>query len=463
MNDVASRSRRVLVIAHAFPPCGGAGVQRTAKLVSHLPANGWTPTVLTVLPATYGLTDDSLYSSAEFRALDVVRTSCFDPVAQYASGPQPTAAGATPASTSGGVLRRGVRRAARSAWTIAEEHLLVPDRSILWFRSAVRAAHQIHRHRPFDLVYATGEPYSAYLIARRVAERFDVPYVLDMRDPWTQVPYRQTPRSRVRRAIERRLERTLLEGCAACVFANGSIDAYRRAFQRLNDRLHLVPNGYDPADLDGVVARSFDRFTIVHNGTFLPGYRTADVFLNALAEWIRRDPSLPEKVQVFFVGRKGEETELIARLGLSRIVHQTGYLSHRESLQYLLGADALLLIGGRHRWEETGKIFEYLAAAKPILALVQPDGAAAEMLRRAPSARVVDRESVTDAGAALTMLAAAGRAGVPVEAPSWLADFERGRLSSRIASIFDACVPSWPRAAAPASVGSAPRAVAGHR
>src|SRR5215475_2442519 len=72
--------RRILFIAYAYPPCGGAGVQRSAKFVRYLPEHGWLPTVLTVAPSCYGLHDNSQVRDVP-AGVDVVRTLHFDPVA----------------------------------------------------------------------------------------------------------------------------------------------------------------------------------------------------------------------------------------------------------------------------------------------------------------------------------------------------------------------------------------------
>lgn len=427
---------RVLVVAYAYPPCGGAGVQRTTKTVAHLARLGWPVSVLTVDPSSYGIHDNSIRSDA---GVDILRTRCVDPMARYLR-PSPVD-NATRSSTAGATRQGGsARRMAKWAWQAAERHLLVPDRFVLWYPSAVRAAVQMQARGPFDVVYTTGEPYSAFLIASRIARRVRVPVVLDMRDPWTVLPYRTEAHGRWRGALERRMEARVLKGCAACIFANRASEAYAARYPSLRHKFHYVPNGFDPADFADVRPLVFDKYTIVHNGTFLPGYRTADTALLALRRLIDDVPSMRGQVQVLFVGKAGDERQVAERLGLHDVVSHVGYRPHAESLGYVCGADALLLVGGTRAWEETGKVYEYLAAGKPILALVEPAGAAADLLRRCPSiARVVSRESVDGTAAALRELVTRGRT-ARVVPPAWLADYERGRLAERTASILRSVV-----------------------
>lgn len=419
----------MLVIAHAFPPCGGAGVQRTAKTVKYLSLDGWDVTVLTVDPRSYGVHDPSYDRDVPAQ---IVRTPFFDPVAQLTQG-----SGAARSTTTRALPRRRsvVRAFSRQAWAAFDRHLLIPDRFITWYPRAVRAALVQHRERAYDVVYATGDPYSAYLIAMRVAKRTGTPFVIDMRDPWTLVPYRSEKLSVLRAALERRLEARVLEACTACVFANRAIEAYAEAYPTLADKFQYIPNGYDPEDFDGVEPKRFERFTLVHNGSFLPGYRTPHTLLNAVSAIVRDEPRRRGRLQILMVGKIGEERAFAERLGLQDVVSHTGYLPHRESLSYVLGADALLLVGGAHRWEETGKVYEYLAAGRPILALVEPDGAAADLLRRFDAARVVPRDSVAATASALCDMMDAP---TPAHRPAWLPQYRRDVLAARIGTILNA-------------------------
>jgi glycosyltransferase involved in cell wall biosynthesis len=146
-------------------------------------------------------------------------------------------------------------------------------------------------------------------------------------------------------------------------------------------------------------------------------------------------PELAARVQVKLVGKVGEERKLVAELGLGDVVHQTGYVPHRESIGYLLGADLLLLVGGDHAWEETGKVYEYFAAEKPILGLVHPEGVAAGLVRRYGAGRVLDRGDVD--GAAKAVEDAVSGAFPSEGDRAWAAGFERRELTRRLAAVLD--------------------------
>ena len=432
--------RRVLYIAYIYPPCGGAGVQRTAKFVRYLPDYGWLPTVLTVDPSCYGIQDASQTQETP-EGVEVVRTPNLDPVARF-TYVRPAAQGTNGAAGSNGsgrgFIRGGVRRILKTGWLALEKNILVPDPALLWYPRAVAAGQALLRRRHFDLICATGEPYSAYLIAKTLATRAGLPFVIDMRDPWTMAPYRADKRAAWRTSLEAWQERRILAACRACVFAFRHDDLYGAAFPEWTGKFHYIPNGYDSADFAGVEPRRFDKFTIVHSGTFLPGYRSARPFLLALRELRMRRPDLASGAQVLFVGKLGEEGPLIQEFGLTDLVRQVGYLPHRESIRYLLGADLLLLVGGQHRWEETGKVYEYLATSKPILALIHPEGSAARLLSACPGARIVDREDAPATAAALWETLDARTAPARSVGRDWVARFERRRLTASLATVFDA-------------------------
>jgi glycosyltransferase involved in cell wall biosynthesis len=432
---------KLLYIAYAFPPCGGAGVQRTAKFVRYLPEFGWHPTVLTVDPSCYGLKDESNLADAP-EGVEIIRTPHFDPLTRLARSPAPVASGngaAPPKSaepSAGGGALRAIRNVAKWGYLKLDESLFVPDPAVLWCPRAISAGVRAHRTHGFDLIFATGEPYSDYLSASAISRVTGVPFALDMRDPWTLVPYRMEDRSAMRQRVEAWQERSVLARCRACVFANRASDAYVEQFPQWADKFEYIPNGYDSADFDDVEPTRFDRFTIVHNGTFLPGYRTADTFLKAVRRLLDVRPDFDARLQVLFVGKIGEERKLVAELGLGDIVRQTGYVPHRESIGNLLGADLLLLVGGNHTWEETGKIYEYFAANKPILGLVQGDGVAAELLRRYGASSIVDRNDVEGTARSLERALDAGR-GARGGDRAWATSFERRELTRRLAAVLD--------------------------
>ena len=430
--------KRVLLIAYAFPPCGGAGVQRTVKFARYLPDFDWLPTILTVVSSCYGLTDDS-HNDELSKEVEVIRTWHFDPVTRFtkSSGTPTQSNGNNEQHSQNNLVKQSVRSFAGKSWITFDNTFLIPDQAVLWCPRAIAEGLAAHARHKFDLIYATGEPYSDYFTASILSRMTGVPYVLDMRDPWTLSPYRSEKRSAVRKSIERWQERQMLAGCRMCLFANRASDLYAEIYPEWADKLRYLPNGYDAADFNGVAPKPFDKFTIVHSGTFLPGYRTADTFLSALRGLLNSQPALSERMQVLFVGKIGEEQKLIREFSLDGIVHQTGYVPHHESIAYLKGADLLLLVGGNHAWEETGKVYEYLASGKPILALVEPKGSAAKVLRETTGTCIIDRDDIAATEKALADSVSGKQYPEPQRNSAWVEQYDRKQLTGKLARIFD--------------------------
>src|SRR5262245_56174144 len=198
---------------------------------------------------------------------EIIRTAHLDVVARFANSPtHANVSRQETGSRRSNSVARFARQAAKLAWLFLERSVLAPDPAILWCPRAIAAGLAAHRRNKFDLIYATGEPYSDYLTALTLSRITGVPFVIDMRDPWTIAPYKRERRSAVRRAIERRQERRVLARCSAAVFANRASDLYAERFPAWASKLHYIPNGYDSADFEGIEPERFKEFTIVHSG-----------------------------------------------------------------------------------------------------------------------------------------------------------------------------------------------------
>src|SRR5262249_9497451 len=144
-------------------------------------------------------------------AVEVVRTPHLDPVTAFTRlRPRSEVHRPSTAPREGAPSRSFLRRALLGTWLAVENSLLIPDVAVLWYPRAVEAGLTLLRRHRFDLILATGEPYSAYLIAKALSRRSGVPYVIDMRDPWTLAPYRDVQRAAWRKSLERWLERRIL-------------------------------------------------------------------------------------------------------------------------------------------------------------------------------------------------------------------------------------------------------------
>jgi len=393
---------RALVVSYAFPPVGGAGVQRMLKLVKYLPEHGVTPCVLTARDASVPLSDDSLLREIP-AGMPVLRARTLEPAYGAKSLGWQAAARRSPSLTT---------RALKSVVGLGRK-LLVPDPQILWLPPATSSL--LHRLRTGsdDVVLISGPPFSQFLMTPFVRSFAKTPVVLDYRDEWTTTSsiYEMSSFSRAGAALERAvLERANVVTTATAEFRERLLER----FPFLDPaRTITIPNGYDPADFDvELPAPPSDRCVIGYTGTVFR-LTSARGFLAGLARFHERSPELARDLRVRFVGRI-VETEADAFEGSERLgVERLGYLPHTRALAELSASHvALCLLDDVDGAERVypAKIFEIMRLGRRCLALTA-EGALARLVREHGAGDVVGPRDVEGIAAALERIVADFRAG----------------------------------------------------
>jgi glycosyltransferase involved in cell wall biosynthesis len=401
---------KVLLVTMYFPPAGGGGVQRPLKFATHLPSLGIETHVLAPDDPKWIHRDDELQPP----------TLAWVHRARYL-GPK----GRKPAEELHGT--RGLERVGVQA-RLAGRRLLVPDENVSWNLTAIPAAVRIARREGIDVVVTTSPPSSVHMIGAAVKRAVGIPWVADLRDSVVAHPHRRAERLLVRAKEqgEHAVARLVSRSADAIVTVS---DAIADEMRERNPRGEVVTiaNGSDFDDFAGLEHHTSDRFRITHTGSFF-GKRDPRPFLDAL------DRSGLDDVVARFLGdfrssdrAWAEERQLGDRLEL------IPYAPRRRSLELQRDSEALLLLipdaGGRGKGVLSGKVFEYLAAERPILAVVPPDGAAAELIRASGAGTVVAPDDVDGMAEALRDLHGRWRAGT-LEAVA-LSDEWRDRVSRR--------------------------------
>jgi glycosyltransferase involved in cell wall biosynthesis len=399
---------KVLLVTMYFPPSGGGGVQRSLKFATHLPELGIETHVLAPDDPKWIHRDDDLPPP----------TLAWVHRARYI-GP----AGRKPAEELHGTM--GLERLQRQT-ALFGRRLLVPDENVTWNLTAIPAAIRIVRDEGIDVVLTTSPPASVHLIGAAVKSATGVRWVADLRDSIVAHPHRDAERLAVRAKEQgARLVGRLVAGRADAVVAVS--DAIAEEVEQLGTQGPVVSiaNGSDFDDFAGLEYTRGDRFRITHAGSFF-GKRDPRPFLTALAR--------VDGVVARFVGDfRSSDREWAEELGLGDRLELIPYVPRRRSLELQRDSEALLLLipeaGGRGRGVLSGKVFEYLAAERPILAVVPPDGAAAKLLADTGAGVVVAPDDVDGIARELGALRDAWQAGALDGTP--LSDEWRRRLSRR--------------------------------
>lgn len=432
--------KKVLIVAYYFPPSGGPGVQRVLKFVKYLPEFGWEPAVLTVEDGDFPARDPHLLEEIP-ASVPVTRTRILEPYSIYRALTGKKPGEAVDVNTN---YRPGTKTTWRE--TLAQRirgTFFIPDARVGWLVDGIPGGVRAARAWGADLIFSSSPPYTCALLGRAVARRVGRPWVMELRDPWTG--FLSAPvRHGVSRALDRRLERGCVEQASRLVIAWRGIERdLREKYPDLRtEGIRLVENGFDPDDLAGAEPVRFDRFTLVYTGSMY-GVRNPDTLLHAVTRLLDEGRVQPEELELVFVGRFGDEVrDMFRRPGLRGTVREVGHLPHAESVRYTLGADALLLVVDDVKGSEgivPGKVFEYIGARRPVLAIT-PEGDVADLIRRTRAGIVVDRNDVAGMARALEGWIDERRRNGRVAFPGLEAEVEqlsrRGR-TALLAGIFD--------------------------
>jgi glycosyltransferase involved in cell wall biosynthesis len=400
---------RVLIATFYFPPAGGGGVQRPLKFARHLTELGFDVHVLAP--------DDPMWIHR-------------DPLVEIPAGVKVHRAhymgprGRLPGEELHGL--HGAERATRKL-ALFPRRLLVPDENVLWVLNALPVARRVIRREGIDVVLTTSPPNSIHLLGAGLRRTTGVRWVADLRDALVAKEDRDLDRAlaRAKDRTQAGIARLVAHRADAIVGVTDSIAASVGEFAPRGS-VHVIPNGSDFDDVAGLAYEPADRLRVTHTGSFF-GRRDPRPALQALLDV---DP----RVVARFIGdlRPGDR-EFAATLGLGDRLELDAYRPHAETIAAQRESDVLLLllpdIGERGRDIPSGKLFEYIAARRPILAAVPPDGTAASIIRELGAGVVVPPDDVEAIAAALRSLVAQWEGeGLPdVE----LTDDHRRRLSRR--------------------------------
>jgi glycosyltransferase involved in cell wall biosynthesis len=292
-------------------------------------------------------------------------------------------------------------------------------------RRLVREA--IAGERP-DVVVATAPPPSALVATAAVAD--SVPLVAEFRDLWAGNPYFD----RGSRLLSRLEGRVLARAAAVVTVTEGCREGLLALHPNIAPRLHVLPNGFDPALLDRRTAPpGSEPATLIHAGA-LYGDRTAEALLEALAR-----PELRGRARLLLVGVIDPRTRRAIARAEGLDVEVRPPVGWEEAIQATLDAEIAVVINAPSTGGDMAlpnKLFEALALGRPVLALTRRGGESARLLERmGQDAGLAEPDDPDASGAAIERLLSAPPPPVPPEA---LADFDRDRMAARYADLLDA-------------------------
>jgi glycosyltransferase involved in cell wall biosynthesis len=422
---------RVLAIAHHFPPAGGSGSNRALAFARYLPQHGWTPIVLTPGVEWAINKDDRLLAEVP-PDVSVIRTRSFEPRPPVSPTPSPRG-------------DRGPIFASSRRPSALRSHLghlkRFPDVHLGWLPFAFAAA----RKQNYDVAYSSSGPFTSHLVGLLLKRLTNKPWVAELRDGWYRWNRAIFPDYPAWRSVlERHLEAAAMRTADRVVLVTERMArAFRCQYTDLPaDHFAVVSNGFDASQLEQHVrSRRHAGFEVLHAGALYYG-RSVAAFLEGAAHLVQTEPDFRAAFRLTLLGTLDATARTeVANGALQGHVWTGGQVDHSATLQAMHSADMLLLVANTTPGAEAtvpGKLFEYLAVGRPVLAVAPADSATADVLKQTGGGSIAPANDPASIACVLRRAFEAHQAGIASPAdPRQLARFDRRVLAGNLATILE--------------------------
>lgn len=378
--------KKLLLISYFYPPLGGPGVQRPLKLIRYLLNFGWETDVITVKDIVFHSFDKQL--EKENKARNVYKIGSYD-LMSFLKKTSPEMGKRTR-----NIYFRtpeGIKKIIRNSFPI--------DDKIGWLPRVLKEVKSIAPKNNYDAVMATMGPYTSGIIAYKISQKYNLPLFIDYRDHWTLNPYIKHLTFLHKLQAEKWEGRILKKAKAVSVIGQTlKNDLVRKFGDEIRQKTTVMYNGWDEMDFSKKYNSKNSKIILRYIGNFY-GHRSVKYFIKALENL---EENLLTKLEIEFVGNYYQSTlEMINSSKVKEQLKILNQINHSEAVKLMLTSDILLLFIASPNGQGvlTGKIFEYIRACKPILAMIPPNGEAASILRKQGHEYICameDTESITE-------------------------------------------------------------------
>jgi len=362
-------NKKILIISYYWPPAGGPGVQRWLKFVKYLPDFNIEPHVYIPENPTYPLLDEKLTEEVSEKAI-IIKQPIFEPygLASIFSKNK------TKKISSGIIPNQKKQTFIEKTMLWIRGNIFIPDARVFWVKPSVKFLKKYLQEHQIDTIITTGPPHSLHLIGLQLKKELNCKWIADFRDPWTTIGYhKQLKLSTFASKKHKKLESEVMNNCDVILVTSPTT---KKEFQHItNKKIEVITNGYDVVHIE---KKPLDaKFTLAHIGSFLSA-RNPIILWEAIRQLIHENSDFKAHFQLKIIGAISNEVlQSIANYQLNEYVLNLGYVPHNKAVEAQHSAQILLLI--EINSEETkciipGKLFEYMAAERPIIA-IGPEGA----------------------------------------------------------------------------------------
>ncbi|MCR9183249.1 MAG: glycosyltransferase family 4 protein [Flavobacteriaceae bacterium] len=359
--------KKVLIITYYWPPAGGPGVQRWLKFVKYLKDFDIEPIIYVPENPHYPLRDESLINEIPENTT-ILKQPIKEPYgfAKIFSKKKTQ-------KISSGIISEKKQGILEKMMLWVRGNFFIPDARVGWVKPSVKFLKVYLKANPVDVIVSSGPPHSLHLIGMGLKNETGIPWLTDFRDPWTTIGYHKKLRLSKRSQMKhKQFELNVLTNCDAVIVTSPST---KRQFENITDKpITVITNGFDVAlkpakQLD-------DDFTISHIGSLL-SERNPKILWKVLSEMVKENEDFASKFKLQLAGTISDEVVAsIENHGLKNHLKKFGYVSHSESVDLQKKSQVLLMIEIDSKETQAiipGKLFEYMASGRPILALGPKD------------------------------------------------------------------------------------------
>lgn len=382
--------KNVLVITYYWPPSGGSGVQRWLKMTKYFPENNWRPIIYAPENPEYPVEDLSLEKDIAPETI-VLKQPIIEPYSFYKKflgikKEQTIKAGFINDSGKKNAWKENL-----SVWI--RGNFFIPDARCLWIKPSVKYLLKYLKDNPVDAIISTGPPHSMHIIGMKLHKKTNVPWIADFRDPWTDIDYYQDLKlSHCADRKHHRLEKKVLTNANKVVSIGWNMASPLEKIR--GEAIDIIPNGYDN-DIKCTTATQTlsNKFTITHIGIITPS-RNIETFWEALSELTTSNKELADNLEIKLIGSIDNSVrQSLEKFEILKFATLIDNLPHDAVIEQQCSSSVLLLLINRSPSAKgilTGKLFEYLYANRPIIAIGPEGGDAAKILAETSAGTVID-------------------------------------------------------------------------
>jgi glycosyltransferase involved in cell wall biosynthesis len=372
---------KVLIITYYWPPAGGSGVQRWLKFVKYLQNFDIEPIVYTVDNANYPKEDKTLIKEVS-TAVKILKQPIWEPTNLLFWKKKQAQKSDVSNAVNNGFL------------SFIRGNFFIPDPKIFWVNSSVKFLHQYLKEHLVDVIISTGPPHSMHLIAQKLSQKNNIKWIADFRDPWSDLYYNnQFKQLWFAKNRNLKLENSVFKNADCILTVSNSL---KKEFDKKANKVSVITNGFDDEVLTDDVIILDKKFTISYIG-LLPKQSNPKVVFKVLNHLCAENIDFKNDLKLNFIGDISDDVQReIEANNLLDYTHFMGYVSHKEAIEHQKKAQVLLLLIPNVEKSEgilTGKLFEYLTAKRPILAIGPETGDLSEILKNTNAGVVVGFEN----------------------------------------------------------------------